>query len=157
MPLDGLVAAGLNPYSTRPQAIDEEAFVAATEFGAEASRSLRLAGGTRSWRTWRQPWSARSASVDKLGHDNRGQRRAAGMVVELDTQRVGFEPDGVDEDVGVQQALERHEKGRSWSSGWSSSAGKLVSVPGSANHGETRMTKGSLARVDCHARSKGAP
>lgn len=43
MPLDGLAAAGLNLYSTRPHAFDDDAIAAATELGAEASRSLRLA------------------------------------------------------------------------------------------------------------------
>jgi GAF domain-containing protein len=43
IPLDGLAAAGLNLYSTRPNAFDEAVIAAAVDLAREASKSLRMA------------------------------------------------------------------------------------------------------------------
>lgn len=43
IPLDGLAAAGLDLYSTRPDAFDEAVITAAVDLAREASKSLRMA------------------------------------------------------------------------------------------------------------------
>ena len=43
IPLEGLAAAGLNFYSSQPDAFDETAIEAASDLAREASRSLRMA------------------------------------------------------------------------------------------------------------------
>jgi GAF domain-containing protein len=43
IPLDGLAAAGLDLYSTRPNAFDEAVIAAAVDLAREASKSLRMA------------------------------------------------------------------------------------------------------------------
>ncbi len=43
IPLDGLAAAGLNLYSARPGAFDEQVIATAAELAREASKSLRMA------------------------------------------------------------------------------------------------------------------